>query len=752
MQRKPKINVVSMWIIVIFTIIAVTLVSMFLMVYRSILQSEAQATLREQVEVLRDNADRQVVDVIQNQAARRLATKDAATAYIASIAAGYMPDTATIRELAQYCYAVKASVEGCEKLELYFPALDLAIGSHGVQFFTDRKYTISNPAVDYMRRMYPSENRWIKRSVVEMANEVSYITYLRSYPGVFAAGQEPMIAVSVEESELLTMMRNSMRALGKDDLLMLVDQEGEIWSTEGDAALVGTQLPSVQLNTDTVSLADGTEGMLVEAASSAGAWHYALLRTSAPGAEGYISLIRVWAVLCVCMLFCGLAMVLQVMMKHYGKPMQRLLHSLYSGQQPENGKAISSPVDHFMQIETALSDMNKLKQEREHFMTHNQPLLRQFWLNCFVQGEAYYTMAHPQLGIEFPYPHFQVVIASAEPSEQEMACIREPLNGKAYVLEGFESREKESVLLFNHPLEEGVLSALLVEAGKKLEEMQSELTLGVGVWCESDEQVPASLRCARRSFAIRYFEKDQRVCVFDPTVRYAEPENTLNEILNQLTELTAMIQREPQEKVEQAIDSIVNQLKETTPYMNTMRSIMLLTAMRLAKAVYDMKGAPEDVYGDNLLSAYYHIEGIGEFSQRLKHDCELLRRFLTRESSPANRSVVQYAIHHIRNTEPAELSIHSIAEAIGISTGHLSRMFHQETGRKLVDYLQEVRMEHAARLIAEGELTNEEICGKIGYSRPQYFASKFKEHYGLTINEYRRKAQQEQGMDEESAD
>jgi len=388
--------------------------------------------------------------------------------------------------------------------------------------------------------------------------------------------------------------------------------------------------------------------------------------------------------------------------------------------------------------------MNKLKQEREHFMTHNQPLLRQSWLNCFIQGEAYYTMPHPQLNIDFPYPHFQVVIASAEPTEQEMECIHQALKGQKYVLEQFESREKETVLLFNHTFATGELATLLAEAGKLLDQLQSELVLGVGIMSENDELVPASFRCARRSFASRYFEKDQRLCVFDPSVRYAEPENALSEIINQLTELTSMIQRESQEKVEQAIDSIVIQLKETTPYMNTMRSIMLITAMRLAKVVYDMKGAPEAVYGDNLLNAYYHISDISEFSQRLKHDCSLLRDYLSRENSPANRSVVQYAIHHIRNTAPAELSIHSIADAIGISTGHLSRMFHQETGRKLVDYLQEVRMEHAARLIADGELTNEEICGKIGYSRPQYFASKFKEHYGLTISEYRRKVQHQQ--------
>ena len=119
--------------------------------------------------------------------------------------------------------------------------------------------------------------------------------------------------------------------------------------------------------------------------------------------------------------------------------------------------------------------------------------------------------------------------------------------------------------------------------------------------------------------------------------------------------------------------------------------------------------------------------------------------FLSKESSESNRSVVQYAILHIRNTPPAALSTQSIADALSISTGHLSRVFHQETGKKLVDYLQEVRMEHAVRLIREGEMTNEQICEAIGYSRLQYFSAKFKEYYGVTLNEYRRRCRSEQG-------
>lgn len=753
MRRKRKMNVVSVWIIVIFTVIAVTLVSLFLLVYSSIIRSELQGTLREHVEVMRDNADAQIIDVVQNQVARRLATKDISTGYIQSMANGYVPTVMDIRTLTDFFGQVLATVENCEKVELYFPSTGIVVGSHGVQYLHDRKYTKSNELVDYMGSLYPSDHVWLKRTVPDGSSQKNLFTYLRLYPGVFPAGKEPMLAVSVEETNLLSMIRACTRTVDKEDTIMLVAPDGVILSSEthdaAAAALVGTQLPDTDLSTDAVQFGDGFSALIVEAGSASGAWNYALVHPSSVRIGGYGALVSVWAILCVIMLFAGLAMVLQIMMKHYDTPMRRLVSSLPSNAPvPESRRTLSSPSEHFVQLESALSDMNKLREEREHFMKHNQPLLRQAWLNCFIQGEAYYSMPHPQLGLEFPYPHYQVVMTSAEPTEQEMACIRSAIEDASCIMERFESREKECVMLFNHDLKAGELPRLLEKAGEMLDEMQSSLVLGIGILAESDELVPASFRCARRSFASRYFEKDRRLCVFDPNGRYTEPENLLNEVISQLTELTSLIQRESQEKVEKAIDSIVDQLKETAPYMNTMRSVMLITAMRLAKVVYDMKGAPEEVYGDNLLNAYYHIDDISEFSTRLKQDCELLRRFLSRETSPGNRSVVQYAIHHIHNTEPAELSIHSIADAIGISTGHLSRMFHQETGRKLVDYLQEVRMEHAARLIAEGEMTNEEICGSIGYSRPQYFASKFKEFYGMTISEYRRKIQREQGLEE----
>lgn len=747
MRRKRKTNVVSVWITIIFTLIAVTLVSLFLLVYHSILQAEVRTAIREQVNVLRDNADVQVVDVIQNEAVRRLAAKDAQTGFFTAMADGQQPSIEEITAMTAYFTQVKATIESCERVELYFPSSGIAIGSQGIQYLNDPKYAAGNSTLDYMCDLYPTDDQWVKRTAWDVGSERDYVTYLRFYPGVYAYGTEPMFAVTLEEAELLKLIRGSKRTLDEELSLLLVKPDGTVWAAEDAyAGLVGMSIDYTGHASNISILDDGRKVLIAEALSEETDWQYALI-DSESRVVGDNAIVTVWAAFCVLLLLCGLVLVLRVKIKHYDAPIRRLISALPARQENDDkGAKLVSPVVHLLQIESALSDMNKLREEREHFMLHNKPLLRDSWLNCFIHGEAHYSVPQPQLEILFPHPHFQVVITSETPTAEEFEIISGFFQDDAWVLETFESREKETVLLFNHAFDQQALPQMLAQAAEQLDQLESGLVFGVGVLSEGDELVAASFRCARRALSMRYFEKDQRVCVFDPAARHAEAESSLSQIIARLTELTSQIRRSPQEDVEQTIDSIVTQLRETTPYLNTMRSIMLLAAMFLSKMVYDMKGAPETVYGENLLNAYYHIQDISEFSMRLKQDCSLLRSYLTQETSSANRSVVQYAIHHIQNSEPSELSTHSIADAIGISTGHLSRMFHQETGRKLVDYLQEVRMEHAARLLREGELSNEEICEKIGYSRLQYFSGKFKEHYGLTLNDYRRQAQY--GQDE----
>ena len=741
MSGKGRMNVVSVWVIVIFTVVAATLVLMLNLLYGYFSREELRHTLREQVTVLSDNADAQLVDAIENQALQRLAGKPNAAMLIRRLAQTDSPASSDIRTLINAISETTASLQAVDRIELFFPRAQMVVGSAGVRFLGAKKYAVSSSSYEDLTALYPEDFKWLRRVLPDDAgNSVAYLTFLRLYPGVFTEGVQPMLIVSISEKNFHAQLRQVLRSLDAADQILLINRDGIVWSAE-NAALIGTLLPSDDFSADDVTLPGGNRARLAESPSVSGAWQYVIARQS--GRAGSGGLLSLWAILTVVLLMAGLALVLWILMKHYALPMERLMRHLAIPNPPADGGRLVSPCESFLQIESAFADMSEAWQEQDAFLSQASPVLRNSWLNFFIRGEAHYAAPLEQLGIRFPHPYFQAVVASQAPTDAEQACILALFPHGDWEVACFETLEKEFVMLFNHGFSEEALPERLQRAAASLDKAGSSLVLGVGILARKEDLVAASFRCARRALTDRYFESSERVCVFRPQQFHADSGLMMTQIVTQLSALVAHARSQTLEQTDQDIDGIVAELKANAPYLNAMRSIMLLSATFLSKVAYDMKRAPEALYGEQLMDAYYHLESIGEYEARLKADMRRLTAFWAQESSPSNRSVVQYAIHYIRSTPPAELSTQSIADTMSISTGHLSRLFHQETGKKLVDYLQEVRMDYACRLLREGTLSNEEICQQVGYSRVQYFAAKFKERWGLTLNEYRRQAQAE---------
>lgn len=742
MKGKRMVNLASIWIIVIFTVVAVTLVGIFVLVYSSILNREMSSTLWEEASVLSDNADYQIMEPLRTEAARRLAAKEGFSDTVQSVSLRGEADTTDIHALSGWCAAVCVATPPCDRILLYFPETKMAVGSDGVHFLSDKKYTMRKSSYSFLADMEPESVTWLRKALRENGEEIPYIIHVRPLPGVFPEGKTPMIVSALKEEKLHALLRRSLRTLGETDRVFISDIQGVIWSAE-DPALVGTALPIAQPNGASSRLHDGQEVLLAESASSVSGFIYVLAHPNQGWFRNYSSTFSLWAALCVVLLGVGMVAVLWVLMAHYSRPMRRLIRHFAIPESTKSGASlVSSPIEHFSRIETALQDMSKMKVQQAQFLEQNRPVLRAAWLNCLVSGEAHYTGPMPQLEIDFPYPHFQAVMLSGVPSPETekriLACFP-----KGFEIAAFTSREKERVFLINHGMDQDAVPAVLRQVSEMPDEKGFPLMFGVGIMVDTESRVQVSFRCARRALSNRYFGDSGRVFVFEAK-EMPKSEEAMVQLISRLYSLTAMIQRQAADEANEEIDAIVAQLREHTPYLTVMRSVMLTAAMFLSKIVYDMKSRPEDVLGDDLMNVYYHLEDINDFSSRLKEDSMTLIAYLSRENSESNRSVVQYAILHIRNAPPAELSTQSIADALNISTGHLSRVFHQETGKKLVDYLQEVRMEHAARLIREGELTNEQICKAVGYSRLQYFSSKFKEYYSVSLNDYRRRCRAEE--------
>ena len=98
--------------------------------------------------------------------------------------------------------------------------------------------------------------------------------------------------------------------------------------------------------------------------------------------------------------------------------------------------------------------------------------------------------------------------------------------------------------------------------------------------------------------------------------------------------------------------------------------------------------------------------------------------------------VKKYIDEHFNNPD---LSLTQVGQEFNINHCYLTRLFKDQFGVNLYDYLIQVRMENAGKYLKTTDLKSYEIAEKVGYKNSQYFSLSFKKHYGCTVKEYKNK-------------
>lgn len=123
----------------------------------------------------------------------------------------------------------------------------------------------------------------------------------------------------------------------------------------------------------------------------------------------------------------------------------------------------------------------------------------------------------------------------------------------------------------------------------------------------------------------------------------------------------------------------------------------------------------------------------------------LIRQSLSTQSG---NFVVNSACEYIRNNySSGSLSLESTATALSVSSVYLSRAFKKYTNQNFSEYLLNVRMEQAKRLLQSTYMPTTEIAAAIGYDNTAYFRASFKSYFSMTPKQYRQLAGRKDGKD-----
>ncbi|MBE6590176.1 MAG: helix-turn-helix domain-containing protein [Ruminococcaceae bacterium] len=118
----------------------------------------------------------------------------------------------------------------------------------------------------------------------------------------------------------------------------------------------------------------------------------------------------------------------------------------------------------------------------------------------------------------------------------------------------------------------------------------------------------------------------------------------------------------------------------------------------------------------------------------------LLGKILRKKSTSAERICsldrgLVYLLAHFREAP----SLAEVAAYSGFTPTYFSSLFKKETGTGFREYLDRLRFEHAKKLLTQTEMSVAAVCRESGFSDYPNFIRRFKERFGVSPGELRKR-------------
>lgn len=108
------------------------------------------------------------------------------------------------------------------------------------------------------------------------------------------------------------------------------------------------------------------------------------------------------------------------------------------------------------------------------------------------------------------------------------------------------------------------------------------------------------------------------------------------------------------------------------------------------------------------------------------------------ETGETKNSHVEQVKQYMEEHYYENLTLQEVADKVGITPSYVSTLFSRNLSCGFVDYLNQIRIEHACSYLTQNYLKTYEIAYKVGFRDEKYFSKVFRKIKGQTPSEYRK--------------
>ncbi len=110
-----------------------------------------------------------------------------------------------------------------------------------------------------------------------------------------------------------------------------------------------------------------------------------------------------------------------------------------------------------------------------------------------------------------------------------------------------------------------------------------------------------------------------------------------------------------------------------------------------------------------------------------------------RTESRKYRKEIHEIIAIVEENIDKKISLAMIAQRINMTETYLCKLFKKETGKNLVSFINDLKIERAIELLRDEDFSIGEVAASVGFDDQFYFSRIFKKYAGLSPSEYRAK-------------
>ena len=398
-----------------------------------------------------------------------------------------------------------------------------------------------------------------------------------------------------------------------------------------------------------------------------------------------------------------------------------------------------------------LSDISRLREE----LKSNEALLKKEFLNNLVHGSEEMSAViqkSAELGLNLISRYYKVLISRIESrtnnnQNQQEACS---------LLNSYSTAINEAVSFFHHSnllvcifkgstreeLDDNTFRA--AETINHIATKNEDCTVltAMGKTVEHLSQLNTSYEDAKK--ILQASSNNETRIISSDDLADTENGNATADALLDLKEgdpLVDKLKYAAKGDIQSIIEESMSLIKKNPDQFSVFASYLLVDLIFAVSKLVEKLGGNIKELKPEILQRKFIDEAVSDetrFIKTLEQVLNFALEFRDSKMTGKYADVILKAKHYIEeNYADQNTTLTTVAQAVALSPNHFSTIFSQECKTTFIEYLTNVRLENAKRLMRETDMKGYDIAYECGFSDPHYFSYIFKKNTGLSPREYK---------------